>query len=134
MSKLAFTCGDPAGIGPEVIEAWLAAHSAEAPDVAVIGPAVWLRELRLNGATPIEVGESTFVAELGRPTVEGARMALAALERAAAGTNAGEFSAVVTAPVAKGWLQKAGYPFPGQTEFFAERWGGDPTMAFSGGQ
>jgi len=70
----------------------------------------------------------------GVPSVEGARVALAAMERAAAGTLTGEFSGVVTGPVSKSWLQKAGYGFPGQTEFFADRWGGEPTMAFCGGR
>ena len=40
--KLAITCGDPAGVGPEIIAAWLAAHPDEARDTAVIGPARWL--------------------------------------------------------------------------------------------
>jgi 4-hydroxythreonine-4-phosphate dehydrogenase len=34
--------------------------------------------------------------------------------------------------VSKAELQVVGYPFPGQTEFFADRWGGAPTMAFAG--
>jgi 4-hydroxythreonine-4-phosphate dehydrogenase len=38
----------------------------------------------------------------------------------------------VTGPVSKHWLQQAGYAFPGQTEFFADVWSGDPTMAFVG--
>ena len=33
--KLAFTCGDPAGVGPEIIETWLRTHRGEAGDVAV---------------------------------------------------------------------------------------------------
>jgi len=70
----------------------------------------------------------------GTPSVAGAQAALAAMERAAAGTASGEFSGVVTGPVSKSWLQKASYPFPGQTEFFADRWGGEPTMAFCGGR
>ena len=41
-SRLAITCGDPAGVGPEVISAWLAARPEEAGGVAVIGPARWL--------------------------------------------------------------------------------------------
>ena len=41
-AKLVFTCGDPAGVGPEIIAAWLASYPAEARDVAVIGPARWL--------------------------------------------------------------------------------------------
>jgi 4-hydroxythreonine-4-phosphate dehydrogenase len=75
-----------------------------------------------------------FVSVPGAPSVAGAEVALAAMERAAAGALSGEFSAVVTGPVSKSWLQKAGYPFPGQTEFFAARWGGEPTMAFCGGR
>jgi 4-hydroxythreonine-4-phosphate dehydrogenase len=134
MSKLAFTCGDPAGIGPEVIESWLANHREEAMDVAVIGPARWLDGLALQGAQPVPAGDPKFFATLGKPSMAGAQAALAAMERAAAGTIAGEFSGVVTGPVSKSWLQKAGYPFPGQTEFFADRWGGEPTMAFCGGR
>jgi len=41
---------------------------------------------------------------------------------------------VVTGPVSKAWLARVGYPHPGQTEFFAARWGGEPTMAFCGGR
>jgi len=134
MTRLALTCGDPAGIGPEVISSWLSTHQDEAGDVAVIGPARWLDGLALHGALPVPVGEPQFIAKLGEPSVEGARVALAAMERSAAGALSGEFSGVVTGPVSKSWLQKAGYPFPGQTEFFADRWGGEPTMAFCGGR
>ncbi|MDF9827115.1 4-hydroxythreonine-4-phosphate dehydrogenase [Ereboglobus sp. PH5-10] len=138
-AKLAFTCGDPAGVGPEIIAAWLAAHPARARDVAVIGPAQWLRALpshtpAAKDATLVSADSGQFEMTPGRPSVEGARIALAAMERAAEGVRNGEFSGVVTGPVSKSWLQKAGYPFPGQTEFFAARWGGVPTMAFCGGR
>ncbi|HEY9154889.1 MAG TPA: 4-hydroxythreonine-4-phosphate dehydrogenase PdxA [Opitutaceae bacterium] len=132
--KLAFTCGDPAGVGPDVILDWLKKNPTLAPEVAVIGGRRWLQSAELHGAQPIAVGEESFVATPGQPTINGAKLAWDALERAAVGTRAGEFSAVVTGPVSKEWLQKAGYPFPGQTEFFAERWGGDATMAFCGGK
>jgi len=46
----------------------------------------------------------------------------------------GSFAGVVTGPVSKACLARIGYPFPGQTEFFAARWGGEPTMAFCGGR
>ena len=130
---LAFTCGDPAGVGPEIIAAWLQAHSVEAGDVAVIGPARWLASLPVAGAK-IAVGLEEFVATPGQPTGEGALVAWAAMERAAAGCAAGEFSGVVTGPVSKDRLARIGYAFPGQTEFFAARWDGEPTMAFCGGQ
>jgi len=131
--RLAFTCGDPAGIGPEIIAAWLADHPEEARDVAVIGPVSWLSHLPPCGAS-IVVGLEDYVAVPGRPDGDGALLAWAALERAAAGCLAGEFAGVVTGPVSKERLARIGWPFPGQTEFFAARWGGEPTMAFCGGR
>jgi len=131
--KLALTCGDPAGIGPEVLAAWLAAHPGEASDVAVLGPARWLETLG-PAAEKIAVGPPGFLAQPGSPTLDGARVALAAMERAAEGCTRGEFAGVVTGPVSKSWLAQAGFAFPGQTEFFAARWGGEPTMAFCGGR
>ncbi|HVS53569.1 MAG TPA: 4-hydroxythreonine-4-phosphate dehydrogenase PdxA [Opitutaceae bacterium] len=130
---LALTCGDPAGVGPEVIAAWLAAHPDEAREVAVIGAVRWLATLD-TAAKKIPVGLEEFAATPGQPTGEGALMAWAAMERAAAGAQSGEFAGVVTGPVSKEWLARIGYPFPGQTEFFAARWGGDPVMAFCGGK
>lgn len=132
-AKLAFTCGDPAGVGPEIIASWLAARPGEAADVAVIGPAKWLGTLPAAGEK-IAVGLEEFAAKPGRPDGEGALVAWAAMERAAAGCKAGEFSGVVTGPVSKAALAAIGYEFPGQTEFFAAKWGGDPVMAFCGGK
>lgn len=132
-ARLAITCGDPAGVGPEIIASWLARHSTEARDLAVIGPARWLASLDAD-VTKIPVGLDEFAAVPGQPTGEGALVAWAAMERAAAGTSHGEFAGVVTGPVSKAELARIGYAFPGQTEFFAARWGGDPVMAFCGGR
>ena len=131
--RLAFTCGDAAGIGPEIVAAWLAAEPAAAAAVAVIGPARWLATLPAAGMK-IPVGLDEYAATPGRPDAEGALVAWAALERAAQGCRAGEFCGVVTGPVSKAALAKIGFDFPGQTEFFAARWGGDPVMAFCGGR
>ena len=54
-ARLALTCGDPAGVGPEIVAGWLASHPAEARDVAVIGPARWLAGLA-TAAEKIPVG------------------------------------------------------------------------------
>ena len=132
-AKLAFTCGDPAGVGPEIITAWLASNAAAANQVAVIGPPSWLQNLD-TAAEKIPVGLEEFTAQPGKPEGEGALVAWAALERAAAGCKQGEFAAVVTAPVSKEGLARIGYEFPGQTEFFAAKWGGEPVMAFCGGK
>jgi 4-hydroxythreonine-4-phosphate dehydrogenase len=105
----------------------------EATDVAVIGPARWLETLPA-GAQRVAVGLEDFVATPGRPDGDGGLVAWGAMERAAEGCKSGEFSGVVTGPVSKERLAAIGYPFPGQTEFFAARWGGDPVMCFCGGK
>ena len=132
-TRLAFTCGDPAGVGPEIIAAWLAAHPGETREITVIGPAVWLESIGAH-VEKIAVCPDDFAITPGRPTLDGAKVALAAMERAAEGCKQGEFAAVVTGPVSKGWLARVGFAFPGQTEFFAARWGGEPVMAFCGGK
>lgn len=131
--KLAFTIGDPAGVGPEIIAAWLQAQPEAARDVAVIGPTRWLETLA-TAAEKVPVGLEDFAATPGRPDGDGALVAWAAMERAAMGTKAGEFSGVVTGPISKERVAAIGYPYPGQTEFFAARWGGEPVMAFCGGK
>jgi 4-hydroxythreonine-4-phosphate dehydrogenase len=133
MKPLAFTCGDPAGVGPEIIAAWLVANPADAAEVAVIGPARWLESLPA-GPVKIPVGLEEFAAIPGKPDGDGALVAWAALERAATGTRLGEFAGVVTGPVSKERLAAIGYPYPGQTEFFAAQWQGDPVMGFCGGK
>ena len=131
--KLAFTCGDPAGVGPEIIAAWLSLHQAETGGIAVIGPARWLETLPV-GAKRIPVGPADYAAVPGVPDAEGARVAMAAMEAAADGCRTGDWAGVVTGPVSKAELARVGYAYPGQTEFFAARWGGEPIMAFCGGR
>lgn len=134
MKKLpiAITCGDPAGVGPEIVETWLRTHPEQCRQVCVIGLELWLKKLVECEVETQAVGPADLKVALGHPTVKGAEVAFEALEVAAAGCKTGRFSAVVTGPVSKFWMQQAGFPFPGQTEFFADRWQGEPTMAFVG--
>lgn len=127
---LAIPCGDPAGVGPDLIAAWLQAHPAEADSVVPIGPADWIARLGRG----LAVGPAEYVSHPGQPDEAGQLIALEAMELAARGTAGGRFAAVVTGPVNKKRLAEVGYPFPGQTEFFAARWGGEPVMAFAGGK
>jgi len=130
---IAITCGDPAGIGPDVIEAVLDSDAQLAAEAVVIGPHRWLDKLRArSGVQTMAVGDKSFEMMPGLPDVEGATLALEAMGAAAGGCREGRFRGVVTGPVNKHWLNKAGFSFLGQTEFFAEAWGGDPTMAFVG--
>lgn len=132
---LAITCGDPAGVGPEIVARLAAAPAPDGARYTLIGPASWLETVPAAAhVNRVAVGAGTFRAEPGMPSVEGARVALAAMEEAAAGCRAGRYAAVTTGPVSKIWMQRAGFPFPGQSEFFADRWPGAPTMAFTGGR
>jgi 4-hydroxythreonine-4-phosphate dehydrogenase len=112
---LGLTPGDPAGIGPELIERCLADRELPANcDYRVIGST--------TGHTP------------GRPSAASARAAWDALEEAAQMLTAGEIQGVVTGPVSKKGLHEAGFPFAGQTEFFAERSGTESfAMCLTGG-
>ena len=102
--RIGITLGDCAGIGPEIVD--LALKSKKIPrsaNYAVIG--------RQPNCKP------------GKPTIESARAAAAALEEAVTRARRGELSAVVTGPIHKARMYDAGFKFPGQTEFFAERCG-----------
>ena len=98
MGGVAVTCGDPAGVGPEIIAGWLAGPAADVRHLTVIGPAPWLATLP-DKVKKIAVGVEDYVATPGEPTGESALVAWAAMERAAEGCRAGEFGGVVTGPV-----------------------------------
>lgn len=100
---IGFTLGDQAGIGPEIMQAALAAMAGEEAEFRPMGPVI--------AATP------------GCPTRETALAAFDQLEAAAAALREERIDAVVTAPVCKEGLHSVGFHFPGQTEFFADRLG-----------
>lgn len=101
---IGITLGDCAGIGPEIVD--LAIRSGRLPDSA---------EYVLLGRRPDY--------KPGKPTLATARAAAAALEEAATLALRGEVDALVTGPIHKARMYEAGFKFPGQTEFFAERCG-----------
>lgn len=127
---MALCSGDPAGVGPEIIQHWLSRNEtfSDCPLVA-IGPRQWVNGLAVEGES---VGPEDYCARPGQPDEAGAKIAWRAMELAAQGCRDGRFGGVVTGPVSKKALAAVGYPFPGQTEFFAESWGGVPTMGFVG--
>ena len=127
---IAVTCGDPAGVGPELFVSWLKAHPEQADIVVPIGPADWIARLGQG----IAVGPKEHVTRPGKPDEAGQLIAIEAMEMAARGATGARFAAVVTGPVNKKGLASVGYAFPGQTEFFASRWSGEPVMAFAGGK
>ncbi|MGJ8641437.1 MAG: 4-hydroxythreonine-4-phosphate dehydrogenase PdxA [Opitutaceae bacterium] len=135
LAPLAITCGDPAGVGPEVIAAAVREDLDAASDCVLIGPQSWLAPLASELSIRYEtVGADSYQSVLGQPSNTGAQIALDALEIAAQGCVGGRFRGVVSGPVSKHWLQQVGFKHPGQTEFFAAAWGGEPTMAFVGNE
>jgi 4-phospho-D-threonate 3-dehydrogenase / 4-phospho-D-erythronate 3-dehydrogenase len=141
-SHLAITMGDPAGIGPEIIvkacaKLW---NRIDAGDlqVLVIGSAPALERARAQFAEKLAIPEVTagqeswprlcFLqagpeGELIRPgqlSADGGRLAYLAVEQGVGLTLSGRVAAIVTAPLSKEALNKAGYHYAGHTEMLAE--------------
>src|SRR5713101_7985330 len=100
--SIGITLGDCAGIGPEIVD--LGLNCDRVPKSA---------EYKIIGKYPD--------CSLGKPTLETARAAAAALEEAVTRARRDELDAVVTGPIHKARMYEAGFKFPGQTEFFAQR-------------
>ena len=114
--RIGITLGDCAGIGPEIVD--LALKSDRVRKSA---------EYKIIGKYPD--------CSSGEPTLETARAAAVALEEAVTLARRGELDGIVTGPVHKARMYQAGFKFPGQTEFFAERCGAKNfAMCLTGGE
>src|SRR6185503_6095124 len=69
----------------------------------------------------------------GKLDAANARYVLSVLDRAVQGCLAGEFDAMVTAPVQKSVINDAGVAFSGHTEYLAERCQAEVVMMLVGG-
>jgi 4-hydroxythreonine-4-phosphate dehydrogenase len=138
---LALTSGEPAGIGPDItISAWLRRDELKLPPFYLLGDRGLLAhrartlglDIRLEDSSTedaaarfaralpvVSVGEVS-TAEPGRPDDSSAAAALASIRQAVADVTSGRASAVVTNPIAKSVLYRAGFRHPGHTEFLAE--------------
>ncbi|MDO9059572.1 MAG: 4-hydroxythreonine-4-phosphate dehydrogenase PdxA [Bradyrhizobium sp.] len=142
------TSGEPAGIGPDItIEAWLRRDELKLPAfylvgdrdsvrkrAEVLGLKVEIADVRPEDAAaafadawPVVASGHAATAQPGRPDDSSAEAALASIRRAVADVAGGRASAVVTNPIAKSVLYRAGFRHPGHTEFLAE-------LATSGGR
>ncbi|MDH4070869.1 MAG: 4-hydroxythreonine-4-phosphate dehydrogenase PdxA [Ignavibacteria bacterium] len=122
---IAFTIGDINGIGPEIILRSVSSQSvASICRPVLVGPwsafEYYARKLRLR-LPPLVVSEPPAqrppVPRPGRPLVTSGRIAAASLRHAVVLATRGFADAIVTAPVAKTVMKKAGLRFPGQTEY-----------------
>ncbi len=104
MARILITLGDPAGIGPEVIDLALASG-------------------KLPAGHQFQILGDRAAGSPGNPTTASAAAALAALDEAVHLLKSDAADAVVTGPVSKAGLLSVGFPFPGQTEYFAAAFG-----------
>ncbi|HXZ54467.1 MAG TPA: 4-hydroxythreonine-4-phosphate dehydrogenase PdxA [Burkholderiales bacterium] len=137
LAPVAVTSGEPAGIGPDICLALakspIAARTVVLGDREVLeararqlGMHVRLRE----PGTPAGPGSIaclhlplSYACKAGELDARSAQYVISLLDRAVDGCRAGEFSAVVTAPVHKGVINDGGIAFVGHTEYLAERTG-----------
>ncbi|MEO1748436.1 MAG: 4-hydroxythreonine-4-phosphate dehydrogenase PdxA [Pseudomonadota bacterium] len=138
LKPIAVSCGDPSGIGPDIILRAVATQGEDLPVFVCFGDPGQLaaRANRLGlsvevvpikraeeaqnlpaGTLPVLALSESFVEQPGEPTVAHARGILEAIERCVDGIQAGLFSGMVTAPIAKKPLYDAGFEHPGHTEF-----------------
>jgi 4-hydroxythreonine-4-phosphate dehydrogenase len=139
---LAITMGDPAGIGPEIIikacEKLRARIDAGDLRLLIIGSGAALKNATTQLGTSLDAPEvrasdaawpnlcflqADAEGEPIRPGVlsaDGGRFAFKAVEQAVRLTQAGRIAGIVTAPLNKEALNKAGYHYPGHTEMLAE--------------
>jgi 4-hydroxythreonine-4-phosphate dehydrogenase len=122
MKPLAITLGDPAGIGSEIVFKALA--QLDVP-TWVFGSRSLCGELahdaRIERFIDVETnGEAIHWVEV---RAEYGRVALGAIDAAVSAIEAGDCSALVTAPIHKQSIAAAGATFPGHTELLAERAG-----------
>jgi len=138
---LALTSGEPAGIGPDItIKAWLHRAELKLPPFYLLGDCDSLRErakaLGLDialadirpedalatfaNALPVVATGSVATARPGLPDDTSANAAISSIRQAVGDVVAGRAGAVVTNPIAKSVLYRAGFRHPGHTEFLAE--------------
>jgi 4-hydroxythreonine-4-phosphate dehydrogenase len=117
VKPLAITLGDPAGIGAEIVFKTLRDVNIPARifgSRALANPPAEIDFVDTGGEGPIRYG--VIDAAYGR-------IALDSIDAALRAVDAGECSALVTAPIHKQAIGLAGSAFPGHTELLADRAG-----------
>jgi 4-hydroxythreonine-4-phosphate dehydrogenase len=150
-APIVLTAGEPAGIGPDLCVG-IAQRSLDIP-LVVLADAQLLRGradrlglpplglVEYTGSAPMQEAGRLCVLSIGMrsPTRPGvpdpanSPYVLETLSRACEGCLAGEFAALVTAPVHKGVINDAGIAFTGHTEFLAKKAGIDRVVMLLAG-
>ena len=142
-SRIGITLGDPSGIGPEIVAAAVSRAPVEIRRRLILfgdGPVIDRAFTQLTGErAPSEVmivdrgmlGADQAVP--GRPSEAGARAQVGYLEAVVGAVKSELIAGLVTGPINKHEARRAGFEFPGHTEFLAHRLGAERVaMMFSG--
>ncbi|WP_371318610.1 4-hydroxythreonine-4-phosphate dehydrogenase PdxA [Vibrio fluvialis] len=140
IKRIVVTAGEPAGIGPDLVlalstEDWThqlvvcADKQMLAQRAETLGIQVTLLDYDASaepkpqqaGTLVVDHVPATTQVVAGQLDESNGHYVLKTLERAAAGCMNDEFDAIVTGPVHKGVINRAGVAFSGHTEFFAEQ-------------
>jgi 4-hydroxythreonine-4-phosphate dehydrogenase len=127
LPRLGISLGDPTGIGPEVVARALAERPQD--EVVVFGDrGVLERGARIAGVslparTVVEAVTTLDLGQVppGKPNEIAGHAQVAYLDAATTAVLQGSVSALVTAPISKEWAGRAGFSFPGHTEYLAAR-------------
>lgn len=124
--RIVVTSGEPAGIGPELCV--LLGSDNLGADLTLVGDRAMLhRRAQQIGLLPIthRIHHVPLAADsqLGKLDPANAGYVLQTLDHAMQGCMHGQYDAMVTAPVHKGVINDAGFPFTGHTEYLAEHSG-----------
>jgi len=140
-TPLALTLGEPAGIGPDIaIKAWLRRREMKLPPFYLLGDGEFVaaraRALGIDlklvetdpkhasaafaDALPVVATGQKATARPGKPDASSAAATLTSIRQAVGDVAARRAAAVVTNPIAKSVLYRAGFRHPGHTEFLAE--------------
>jgi len=115
------TMGEPAGVGPEVAVA--AYHALKgrvgAHSLRLVGDAEIFRACGLADASSVISVAAAHPRKPGAPDPANAKAVIACIGKAVEMTLAGEAAAVVTAPIHKAVLTRAGFSYAGHTEYLA---------------
>jgi 4-hydroxythreonine-4-phosphate dehydrogenase len=132
-APIALSCGEPAGVGPELaVKAWRAlgadcpffwigdpTHLPAGTPVKLIGDPGETR-VTAHHALPVLPLRFAAPARPGQPDPHNAHGVIEAIERGVALVQSGQASALCTAPINKAALvHGAGFAYPGHTEFLA---------------
>ena len=143
LPRIAITCGEPAGIGPE-ISLLAAVHNQALADIVLLGDAAQLKalavSLQLKQTVQVMQSLAQFASTeknpqhivvidcpLAVPVIPGltnplnAPAVLQTLDLAISAAMAGEIDAIVTAPLQKSVINQSGLYFTGHTEYLAEK-------------